>query len=414
LSFTTLQDAIVRLYGPTAGGQVSEPRLNSYTFDDLTALLNGAELETMVSEINRADWIILALSDASLGQPELVSRFLSERQDLLREKRIVLFTFTAPYYLDATDISKLTAYYALYSKQPAFIDTTARLLYQELTPAGFSPVSISSVGYDLIDITRPNPDQIITLSLDGLPATDPTALPTPLITLSTPTGAPEPTPIPLLRIGDTVNVRTGVILDHNQHVVPDGTVVRFTVLLSGEGGGIIQQVDQVTTRGVARASFALEKPGLVEIRATSEPATLSEVIQIDVSLDQAAVITVIPPIPSETFEPTPVIPTPVDEDDFVTLEGFPRLSGWLFAIMFIGLSALLTYWAGSQLQSQVWGWRWGICVLLGGLAGYNYATFGLPGGAEVILANGILGVILISGLGELIGLGVGWFWSTRV
>jgi hypothetical protein len=81
--------------------------------------------------------------------------------------------------------------------------------------------------------------------------------------------------------------------------------------------------------------------------------------------------------------------------------------------MFIGLSALLTYWAGSQLQSQIWGWRWGICVLLGGLAGYNYATFGLPGGAQVILANGILGVILISGLGELIGLGVGWFWSRR-
>ena len=108
LSYTALQDAVVRLYGPTAGGQVSEPRLNSYTFDDLAALLSGAELENMVFEIGRANWIVLALSGTDRGQPELVSRFLSERQDLLREKRVVLFSFTAPYYFDATDISKLT------------------------------------------------------------------------------------------------------------------------------------------------------------------------------------------------------------------------------------------------------------------------------------------------------------------
>ncbi len=417
LSFTALQDAVVRLYGPTAGGQVSEARLNSYTFDDLTALLNGAELETMVSEINRANWIVLALTDTSRGQPELISRFLSERQDLLLEKRIVLFSFTAPYYFDATDISKLTAYYGLYSKQPAFIDVAARLLYQELPPAGFSPVSIPGTGYDLIYITRPNLDQVITLSLDTPPATVPTGSPTPLIGFATqspvPSTVPEPTPIPLLRIGDTIYVRTGAILDRNQHIVPDGTVVRFTMLLSGEGGGIIQQVDQVTTRGVARASFALEKPGLVEIRASSEPAVLSEVIQIDVTSGQAAAITVIPPVPSETIEPTPLPPTPVEEDEFVTLEGYPRLSGWMFAVIFIGLSALLTYWASSRLQSGLWGWRWGICVLLGGLVGYNYATLGLPGSTQVVLANGISGVLLISGVGELIGLGFAWLWSRQ-
>jgi len=404
LSLTALQDAVVRLYGPTAGGLVSEARLDSYTFDDLEALLNGIELETMVSEINRANWIILALSGANQGQPELISRFLSERQDLLRDKRIVLFSFTAPYYFDATDISKLTAYYNLYSKQSAFVDVAARLLYQELTPAGFSPVSIPGTGYDLIEVTRPNPDQIITLSLD---------VPSDSVATSVPTTTPEPTPIPLLGLGDTINVRTGVILDHNQHVVPDGTVVRFTMLLSGEGGGIIQQVDQVTTRGVARASFALEKPGLIEIRASSEPATLSNVIQLDVNSSQPVAVTVISLMPTETVEPTPIPPTPVEEDEFVTLEGYPRFTGWILAIMFVGLSALLSYWVGSQLQSQPWGWRWGICVLLGGLIGYNYATLGLPGSTQVVLANGILGVILISGVGELIGLGIALLWSQQ-
>jgi beta-N-acetylhexosaminidase len=404
LSLTALQDAVVRLYGPTAGGLVSEARLNSYTFDDLAALLNGTELETMVSEINRANWIVLALSGAIHGQPELISRFLSERQDLLREKRIVLFSFTAPYYFDATDISKLTAYYNLYSKQSAFVDVAARLLYQELTPAGFSPVSIPGTGYDLIEITRPNPDQIITLSLD---------VPSDSVATNVPTTTPEPTPIPLLGLGDTINVRTSVILDHNQHIVPDGTVVRFTMLLSGEGGGLIQQVDQVTTRGMARASFALEKPGLIEIRASSEPAILSNVIQLDVSSGQPVAVTVIAAVPTETVEPTPIPPTPIEEDEFVTLEGYPRFTGWILAIIFVGLSALMTYWAGNQLQSQPWGWRWGICVLLGGLTGYNYATLGLPGSTQVVLANGMLGVLMISGVGELIGLGIAWVWSRQ-
>jgi beta-N-acetylhexosaminidase len=414
LSLNALQDAVVRLYGPTAGGQVSEARLDSYSFDDLLVLLNGAELERMVSDISRSNWIVLALSGSDHGQPELVSRFLSERQDLLREKRIVLFSFTAPYFLDATDISKLSAYYGLYSKQPAFIDVAARLLYQELTPLGFSPVSILGTGYDLIDMTRPNPDQIITLSLDSPPASVLTDTPTsePGTSPTTiPTLDPEPTPIPLLRIGDTINVRTGEIYDHNGHTVPDGTVVRFTMLLSGEGGGIIQQVDQTTLRGMARASFALEKPGLVEIRATSDPALISEAIQIDVSLGQAAAITVVAPNPTETLEPTPIPPTPVDENEFITLEGFPRFSSWMLTVMFIGFSALLTFWAGSLLQSQKWGVRWALCVVLGGLAGYIFVSFDLLGSTQILLSNGLGGVLGMSGIGELIGLGVAWIWS---
>jgi beta-N-acetylhexosaminidase len=416
LSYNALQNAVVRLYGPTAGGLVSEARLTSYTFNDLSALLNGVELETMVFNINRSNWIVLSLSGSNQGQPELVSRFLSERQDLLREKRIVLFSFTAPYYLDATDISKVSVYYGLYSSQPAFIDVAARLLYQELTPLGFSPVSIPGTGYDLLEVTRPNPDQAITLSLDVPPTSDATNTPTPDISITPtipPTIDPEPTPIPLLRIGDTINVRTSTIYDYNGHIVPDGTVVQFTMLLSGEGGGIVQQVDQTTTRGVARASFALSNPGLVEIRASSDPATLSNAIQIDVSSGQAAAITVVAPNPTETIEPTPIPPTPVDEDKFVTLDGFPRFSSWMLAVMFIGFSALLAYWAGSLLRSQEWGLRWALCVLLGGLVGYNVIAFGMLGSAQILLTSGLGGVLGMSAVGELIGLGVAWLWSLR-
>ena len=414
LSVTALQDAVVRLYGPNAGGQVSEARLNSYSFDDLAALLSEADVATMESDLNRATWIVLALSNLDNGQPELISRFLSERQDLLREKKIVLFSFTVPYYLDATDISKLTAYYGLYSKQPACIDVAARLLYLELPLLGYSPVSIPATGYDLIDVTRPKPDQIITLSLEFPPAAQTsTPAPTPSAPAVAPTTVPEPTPIPLLRIGDTIYIRTSVIVDQNGHTVPDGTVVRFTMLLSGEGGGIIQQVDQVTTRGIARVSFALEKPGLIEVRATSEPATLSDVVQIDVSSGEAVAITVIAPVPSETVEPTLVAPTPVEENEFITPAGYPRLNSWMLVVMFIGLSALLAFWAGSRLRSLRWGWRWGICVLLGGLLGYNYAALGLPGSTQIALASGLGGVWAISAIGELFGLGVAWLWSRQ-
>ena len=414
LPLNALQNAVVRLYGPTAGDLVSEARLTSYTFDDLSALLDGVPLDTMVTNINRSNWIVLALSGSGQGQPELVSRFLSERQDLLRDKRVVLFSFTAPYYLDTTDISKLSVYFGLYSSQPAFIDVAARLLYQELTPLGYSPVSIPGTGYDLIEVTRPDPDQIITLSLDVPPDSDITPTPSPdgLATpTSIPTIEPEPTSIPLLRIGDTINIRTSTIYDYNGHIVPDGTVVRFTMFLSGEGGGISQQVDQTTVRGMARASFALEKPGLIEIRASSDPANTSNTIQLDVSSGQAAAVTVIAPNPTETLEPTPIPPTPVDENEFVTPEGFPRFSSWTLAIMFIGFSTLLAYWAASLMRSQEWGLRWGLCVLLGGLAGYNVIAFGIFGSTEVLLTSGLGGVLGMSAVGEIVGMGIAWLWS---
>ncbi len=409
LAVTALQDAIARLYGSAAGGQVSEARLRSYSLDDLRALLDGAEPPGLFDDINRANWIVLTLSGTSQGQPELLSRFLSERQDLLRSKRVILFSFTAPYYFDTTDISRLTAYYCLYSKQPAFIDAAARLLYQEFPPSGASPVSIPGAGYDLLKRTSPDPQQIISLSLDTPPAL---VTETPAAVQTSP-ATPEPTPIPLLRIGDTIYIRTGVILDHNGHPVPDGTVVRFAVLLSGEGGGILQQLEQVTTNGVARVSFALEKPGLIEIRASSEPATLSDVIQIDVTPGEAAAVTVIAPIASEVTAPTPQ-PTPLPAGgNFISTEGYPRLAAWLLSMLFITLSAWPAYLAGKRLRSRRWGLRWGLCTLLGGLVGYNYAALGLPGSLHLVMENGFGGLLLVLAVGEGIGVVCAWLWMRR-
>jgi len=100
------------------------------------------------------------LTGVSVGQIDLIQRFFSERPNLTRNRNVILFSFTAPYYLDPTDISKLTAYYALYSKQPAFVEVAARLLFerQQVTLQGASPVSIPAVEYDLADATSPDED----------------------------------------------------------------------------------------------------------------------------------------------------------------------------------------------------------------------------------------------------------------
>ncbi|HTP01755.1 MAG TPA: glycoside hydrolase family 3 N-terminal domain-containing protein, partial [Anaerolineales bacterium] len=321
-----MQNAITQLYGPQSGNQTSSTfRMSSYSFKDIADYMAGKSPPYMPGDLDAADWVVISMLGSGDGQAQLISDFLSEQQDLLRDKHVILFAFGAPYYLDATDISRLTAFYALYGKQPPFVEIAARVLFQELTPSGASPVSIPGLGYDIITITSPDPNQIIPLSLDMSATAAPTNGPT-----------PEATPVPLFKIGDTIAIQAGPIKDHNGKQVPDGTVVHFVMTVTGEGGGIAQQADATTTLGTARVSFGLDKPGLLQIRATSDPAMISEVIQLDVSSGgQPAAVTVI--VPQLTPQVTPVVtktPEPV-EDEFITSGGRPKFSAWLVTLIII-------------------------------------------------------------------------------
>lgn len=399
-----LENVILELYGPQSGNQTEGFRLTSYSLENLQSLLDTPDdNQFMAEDLDRTDWIVISVTDASLGQPALISRFLRERPDLLREKSIVLFSFGAPYYFDTTTISKFTAYYAFYSKQPQFVDVAARLLFQEMTPVGASPVSVSAVGYDLISVMAPDANQIIPLFLDLPPAP---VSPGSLLT-------PEPTPIPLFRIGDTIAIRTGAIMDGNGHPVPDGTVVQFAMLLTGEGGGILQQEESTTVQGVARASFGLDKPGLLEIRVSSEPAVISEVLQLDVSQSGAVAVTVVVPELTQSLQPTPEAVVVEEVNPYISEDGFPRFSAWLIAMLVILLSAWSAYQLTAAAASRRFARRWALGILLGGLLAYNLLALGLFGITKWIVNSGVAGVVIFVILGELIGFVGGWFWSRR-
>lgn len=404
LAVDALESAILQLYGPNSGNQIESYRLSSHSLLNLQTLLDTpAESQFLYDELERADWIILSVTGASQGQPAIISRFLRERPDLLREKRVILFSFDAPYFFDTTTLSRFTAYYALYSKQPQFVDIAARLLFQELTPVGASPVSVPGVGYDLISVMAPDPAQIILLFLDLPPA--PVTPGSPL--------TPEPTPIPLFRIGDTIAIRTGVIKDHNGHAVPDGTVVQFSMMITGEGGGILQQVEAVTTQGVARASFGLDKPGLLEIRVSSEPAMISEALQLDVSQSGAVAVTVVVPELTQPIGPTPEPPIVEEEDAFISEDGYPRMSAWFIAMLIILFSAGVIYVVLLRVGGRHSALRRSLGILLGGLLAYNILSFGLFGTTNWLTNLGLSGVITFTVAGELFGFLSGWLWSRR-
>jgi beta-N-acetylhexosaminidase len=393
LAVDALQKDVIRLFGQSGSAQIVANRLSSYSLIELNDMLKGESETNIEGDLTRSTWVVISLADVNDGQLNTLRRFFSERPNLTRAKNVILFSFTAPYYLDATDISKFTAYYALYSKQPAFVDVAARLLFQQAPLMGASPVSIPSMGYDLIIETSPDPAQVIPLSLDEGESSQ----------AGDGTLTPEPTLTPSYRIGDTISVRAGPILDRNGHIVPDGTVARFTMSTRDDVGSILKQVDANTVAGIARATFVIDKPGSVEIRVTSEPALTSVTLQFIASSEGVVVTEIAPNItPTATFAPP--TPTPVPTAIWFTPEGYPRLSGWFIALLGLFGTVGLAFWAVSKLDSVRWGLRWALCMLVGGLMGYNYLALGFPGATEWIATGaGVNGILLLTFLGEMVG-----------
>ncbi|HVN56110.1 MAG TPA: glycoside hydrolase family 3 N-terminal domain-containing protein [Anaerolineaceae bacterium] len=407
-----LQSAVLRLYGPQAGGQVVQSRLSSYSFTDLLNYLTTSSGKqptqtpsALEADLNRSDWIVFSTLDLNNSRPSSIAlrKLLSDRPDLIRNKKVVLFTFNAPYYLDATDISKLTVFYALYSKEPAFIEIAARVLFQELNPSGAAPVSIVGAGYDLIEATSPDPKIPIPLRLD---VPEPTSSPNQTTSI--------PTEVPTFKVGDTLPLAAGKIYDHNGNIVPDETQVTFIFTTDGGANGL-QQIEAKTVNGIARTGFRIERPGLLEIHVQSEPALTSGIIKLNVTPGASAAITVIAPtpLPTETRQPTSTsTPTPTaTPTQAPVIIAHTRFSDWLLAMFLILFCTVAAYIGGTWWGSMKWGLRWGLCCGLGGLIAYSYLALELPGSGGLIKTTGTTGILSFTALGIGLGLCGGVIWK---
>ncbi|MFC2025640.1 glycoside hydrolase family 3 N-terminal domain-containing protein [Chloroflexota bacterium] len=402
VSKNALQEFVIRRYGPQAGGQIVPNNLSSYSLSDLQNFLNSDEGGNILSrDLDQANWVVFTMLTPDDTEPsfQTLRQFLNERPDLLQQKRIIVFALNAPYFLDATNISKLTAYYSLYSKTPQFVDVAAYLLFRELRPVGASPVSIPGINYDLNKALFPHPDQVIPLTLD-FPETE----------LSNTSGST----IPLdFEVRDVIPVRTGVIIDNNSNQVPDGTPVEFILTIGGDAS-ITRQIEN-TIAGVARSTFTLASPGALEIHAESEPA-VSESLKFDIpSPDEVEspieTLEIPTPSPIPTSTPQSISPVP-EQPPSDPIPDKPNITDWLMAVMVSIVIAWSSYRLSALIGQVRWGVRAGFLAAIFGLLAYSYLVLNLPGSEFVLQEPISRSIILVTFTGTLIGLLILITWKT--
>jgi beta-N-acetylhexosaminidase len=397
------QQAVMRLYGTPAGGQIRASNLTSYSFEDLQQLLDGdPDSFWMEKDLRRSQWQVFSLLDVNSRTPEsrALLRFLDERPDLFQQKRLVVFAFNAPYYLDPTDISKISAYYALYSKIPSAFDVAARLLFKEIQPVGALPVSVEGIGYDLFSATMPDPSQVIPLALD-LPETDAGN------GMETPTLAPTPA----YQVGDQVAIKAGIIRDHNGHPVPDGTPVSFIITLNGEIQSL--PISEFSKGGMAKTQIQIPGPGAIEVRVESEPAKQSEILRFDVPGEELADVTETPTpeptlTPTETQAPT-IVPT-LSSAQVPPPRARPNLLDWFAAMMIAIVAGFLSYKAAITMGQVRWGVRVGFLSAIGGLAAYTLLILAEAAGNDMLQSTGSWAVVLATLLGSAVGIFITLGW----
>lgn len=457
LGENALQNRILALYGPDGSGQVQTENITSFSFADLNEFLDaggapivpptpavtdgtltptatdgsgeGTDVAITVTPeasptlpagyrvqeaLREADLLVFAPLNAGPNagaiDSDALSRFLALRPDLVSKSQVVVLAFDAPYYLDSTEISKLTAFYGIYSRTGAFIDAAVRALFLESPLNGASPVSIEGIQYDLFTQTQPDPQQIIELFFVIEGEADPTSRQE---TLSA-------------AIGDTVNLRTGIILDRNRNPVPDGTLVRF-VLRDRVQGTVTILGDRPTADGIAQLDYVLEArmgPGQFRITVESGEATLSQ--EVDIVIEEGAQLAIIIPTaaPTETPEPTatpsptpeptstseplpptatPALAEPDREPGFlIGLADLQALIGMVAGLFMIGLLAVYfnNRFQSKTMTQRVGRFLWGIT---GGLLIYNYYVLGMPGSAILSELGSLAGLLLVL-LGGIIGI----------
>jgi beta-N-acetylhexosaminidase len=433
-----LRDTILQLYGPDATGQISPSSVTAFTFDQLEEYLStslplttpsptGEEEPTLTPRhpvelaLQDADWVIFGMLNPTgdLPQSGVVRRFLAEQADALRHPHLVVLAYSAPYHLDATEISKLSAYYAAYSRIDSFIEASVRALFGEFAPIGAPPVSVAGINYSLLVQVSPHPEQTIAVDYrvrelpeEGEPPPEPPE-----------EGEPTPEP-PQPQMGDELELRTGVIVDHNGHPVPDGTPVQFIFTYPREG--LEHSIIETTLDGVAETTVMLDRTGQLDISLQTDPVPRTIVLQITIPEgEQSAIILTPTPFPTTTptRTPTPTItpeptsvpeqtpnPTPglvVTEPEEQPASRAIGVQDLLLALAVILLIGGIEYYAvrlNNRSVSQ--GLRLAVWSVIGGLALYLAYALRLPGAVWLRERGGVWAAGLVALLGSVMPLAV--------
>jgi len=397
-----LENEILRLYGPTGAGQIIGRELASFSMADLAAYL-GEEPPAALSPLlagqysidiglEAAEWIVFSVmkSNDEIFGSNALKLLLDRRPDLLQSRNIVVFAYDVPYDADATDISKIDAYYALYSRTEAFVEIAARILFQEIAPTGAAPVNIAGVGYDIIAALAPSPSQVI--SFDVMANVD--------------GGTEEALPTGFRR-GDLIHIETGMIVDANGNPVPDGTPVVFDIVYQAEGVDPLS-IETTTIGGIAGMSITLDRLGMLTIAASSDLANTSEILQLDVQEDAPAFVTVIAPTP--IIQSTPLGGNTTGDEESNETDGGDDLPhetqlvdlvmGLVGVVLVSGLGFVLTRrWGEEQERTAM---RYALIGAVFGLAGYDYLAMGLPGSANLLQSGGVWASMVVTmGMGIL-------------
>ncbi len=435
-----LADTLLRLYGPGEGatGEIAPENVQSFTFSELRVFLNPSAplpqptvegetatpvpLSPVARALEQANLVIFAMLDVRLDNNEAgtlnaVKQFLDRRDDLIQEKRVIVLAYNSPYYLDTTEISKLDAYYGIYSRVEPFIEASIRALFGEgeFIPVGASPVSIEGINYDLLqEQTAPDPDQILTLSIHAVNG----------ITLTQALeGTPDPTSGLELQTNDFLTLRTGVILDHNGHIVPDGTPVEFIFTYSPDEGGLPSIIQKGTQDGIAETEFQLERAEPLKIAVRSVDAHTSGEIRLNPGdspwfITPTALPTSTPtmtptpsptPTPTSTSTPTPTAtPTPTQTPviPVTTQEPMSRVDGRDLVLVMIATLILGTigFVIGRNNSTTVVGLRLFLWTWLLGMVSYTLYALGALEALKVNKHVGAWSALLMGVVGAMLPL----------
>lgn len=462
---------IIGLYGPDATNQASPDDITSYTFSDLAQILppesadaatpapgatpqalptptatplvepvesgedapadeSGGVSAEMEGAIADAEWLIFAMLDVRSQQASssALRRFLRQYSDQAGSKRIVVFGLNGPYFLDATEIGKLTLYYGVYSKTTPYIETAVRALYRSFAPDG-AP-SVNAPGTRFVSLSArlvPDPARVLPLRLSmSAPATSSAAESPPEPVLATNEPAAEPPVDPgmdlvgpaVVNVGDTIRIDAGPVLDLNGNPVPDGVPVVFEA--NFEGAELALTIEPALTRaGKAQRDVTLERSGVLRVTARAGAATSGEPVILNVLEPQPeptpAVITVT--LPAEVATTAPVTVTGAISEDVGSALDLPgaglrrrdRVDGvtlllslltMLLALSLLLLAQIRVLPRETLFKSLVW-------AVIAGLVGYLlYAAGWLPFSAQIAETLNVFGAPLVVFLSMLLPL----FW----